>query len=743
MREKRLLWLLNHQTLSEFELPLIQDLGFEIFTPKIVPKNILQSSGSITFQYDHTLTIPQEDLDLLNEYDFYSSNKMPLYIKKIINKYFSIAFTYQDSAFLILKKLMYNFEGLIFFRAFGEPKYKNYNELLKFYFSETDFYKMNQLRGRFFFSQCYPNLAEVEEEFNKEAAVYMPLGLPRDFYTVENLWEGKNNKILFFCTRIKYVPDAEKIYNQFKKDFKDFDYVIAGNQPVPVDDPNVTGYLERDELNELYKNCKVMFYHSTNPRHLHYHPLEAMISGMPVVYMNGGLLSTLGGTRQSGSCRNITEAKSKIKRIFEGDQKLISDIKEDQKKILYKFSYEFVLKQWQTNFLPNIKADKIINKSKKISIFLPKELEKAHLNDYFNLATSFYSDIKSLNENHEVEVNIHENDNYLKTENIYLSQKGIALNQYSYKNISDTDVSNTLSLMFERNPMWHSHYQLPIDYTNNYVDSDLWLFILHEFQYPIAPLRPYGIYIEDIAFRIYENISSVYIYNLKMASFILTCSIITKQDLVKHLGIDEKKIYVISVSPSSITLSKESVVLNKDYDVIEIDINRPEKIMDILYQLHDYYSLYRTERKVNLILNNLKEGLENPLVKKMNKFIKKSSSLSKVVSLHFNLREKELNALYAHARMIIYPQHLKNMYYKLSKAFRFTKTIVVEDLKLYRYYEHLMNGQLHYKKFNENTDKLFEILEDISSLESSSLNSLKVVELGITNEASRIWGNII
>lgn len=134
----------------------------------------------------------------------------------------------------------------------------------------------------------------------------------------------------FLCTRIKYVRESEIIYNQFKKDFKVFDYVIASIQPIPVNDEKDTGYLERDELNELYNTCKVMFYQSIDPRHLHYHPLEAMIAGMPVVYMEGSLLSILAeGTSKSGSCNTIGEARKKVKQSLSNDQSLIKSILTD------------------------------------------------------------------------------------------------------------------------------------------------------------------------------------------------------------------------------------------------------------------------------------------------------------------------------------------------------------------------------------------------------------------------------
>lgn len=750
MRAKRILWLLNHETLSKFELPLIKDMGFEIYTPKIVPKVILQSSGSVTYQFDDTLTIPEEDLKILNEYNFYSLTETPLYIKKIINTHFSIAFTFNDSAFWILKNLIHNFNGLIFLRAFGEggSRFKSYSELLDFYFDEVDHYRLQQLRGKFIFSQCYPNLADIEKDFYREAALYMPLGLPEDFYDIQNQWTGKSDKLLFFCTRIKYVSESEKIYNQFKKDFKGFDYIIAGNQPVPVDDPKVTGFLERDKLNELYKSCKVMYYHSTNPRHLHYHPLEAMIAGMPVVYMAGGLLSFLGGKQQSGACETVNEARAKIKRIFSGDKQLINNIIEDQREILYKFSYEFVRNQWETNFIPHI--DNINTNSfttpaeaQKISLFMPYELEKNHLNDYKEFVEYIYKAIKHLNPQHIVEISTHDNEANSENELSSLAQDGIAISEYNYKILSLQDAVDSLSLMFKPQSLWHTEYLLPVDFAHNYVNSDFWFFLLDDLKFPIAPIKPYGIYVEDIADRYYDLFSPIRIYNLKMASFIFTHSQITKSELIKHLGIDKHKIFVYPLVPSSGT-SQVQIDPREEYDVIEMDISKPKYVMEIVNRLNDYFQLYRSNKQIKLMFNNYNKGENDLLLDDLGEFIRKSSALSKNVSVHVNLRRKEYDSLYAHAKSIIIPYHLKHMYYKLARATLFSRQIVIEDLPLYRQYEKDLMGQFVYKKFNADPDALIEILTESFIIsdnhEKDKIHTYKILDI---NEASAIWGKII
>jgi hypothetical protein len=98
-----------------------------------------------------------------------------------------------------------------------------------------------------------------------------------------------------------------------------------------------------------------MFYHSQEPRHLHYHPLEAIATGMPLVYMAGGLLEPLGGPDQPGMCRSYDEAREKITRLRNGDAGLREAIRVRQKSILEHFEPARCSRAWRENFLPLVK----------------------------------------------------------------------------------------------------------------------------------------------------------------------------------------------------------------------------------------------------------------------------------------------------------------------------------------------------------------------------------------------------
>src|ERR1700735_1159270 len=70
-KAKRLLWIVNHKTLLPAEVPIFRDLGYEVFIPKIIPTHASYRSGTVTYDYDLSLTIPRRDLEILNSHAFY------------------------------------------------------------------------------------------------------------------------------------------------------------------------------------------------------------------------------------------------------------------------------------------------------------------------------------------------------------------------------------------------------------------------------------------------------------------------------------------------------------------------------------------------------------------------------------------------------------------------------------------------------------------------------------------------
>jgi len=547
MRHQRILWLPNHTTLRDFEVPLLIDLGFEVFVPKIFPVDEANKSASISYNYDSTLSISQEKLHKLNSCNFYDQD-LTLEVIQIINQEFDIAI----SAFFpqMLKTLLKKFKGFLFIRVFGREGHLTYQGLLDQELKESIYKRSHKI----YFAQAYPEISLNETGIFHKTALTLPLGLPKSFYKNENTWKGNERKILFICPRITSSPAYYgKIYSEFKKYFGDLPHIIGGAQPAPVNDPNVLGFQPREVLDSLLQDCAVMFYHSREPRHLHYHPLEAIVYGMPLIYMSGGLLESLGGQDQHGMCQTEQEAKQKIERILNGDTKLISDIQCQQKKILESFSYDYCKAMWKSNFLSAILIKKTNLYKSKIAIFLPAPYRGGSMRAAKNLAKMIAQESKKDGEAIGIVFSCLKEKYKIEEEFVDLIEQGIQIRETEWKTISREETKIALDYLNNRKELKHENYFLPNDGINNFSDCDFWLIISDRTSAPIAPIAPiapYGMliydyiqrYIPDIFGEDQGKIDLPFIHSARDAEVIFCTTPQTKEDTTQYAGVSSSKV---------------------------------------------------------------------------------------------------------------------------------------------------------------------------------------------------------
>lgn len=337
---KRVFWLLNHSSLRAFEVPLLIELGYEVYCPKICSYSYGDLSVSSTDQYDSSLTIPPDVLQQLNQTDFYaeiSSNIMDL-----LNTYFDIAFLPCMNMF---RQFVMAYKGQILFRAFGLAGKTSYTNVLLDIFGDSVASLIRRLGNRFWFAEAYENLADVECEYIQAHALFLPLGMKHA--TPLRKWVGMEKKVLFVSPKIETNPYYHQVYRDFIRDFKGIPRVISGGQLQEVlYDPDVTGFMPDAEYEYAMTHLACMYYHSQESQHVHYHPFEAVRYGMPLVFMAGGLIDSLGGTNLPGRCKTVKEARQKVQRLIDGDQAFIRSITESQEVLLKPFTKAYCKPYW-------------------------------------------------------------------------------------------------------------------------------------------------------------------------------------------------------------------------------------------------------------------------------------------------------------------------------------------------------------------------------------------------------------
>ncbi len=354
-REQRVAWLLNHTSLREAELPLIRNLGFELYTSKLLPDTSSRDfrNQSADYEDDRLSTLPSDVLAILNTCRWYEQ-QISHEAAALLNTHFGTVICSQHP--VVLRNVLQHYKGRILLRAFGFPGHLSYGE----YYSRREqrdiLEGILKVKERFWFTPFYESVARFEQDVFGERAKVLPIGLPPHVVETGRIWTGDDPRILFVCPSIQTDPYYHgPQYGAFKANFGDLPHTIVGYQEIPVPDTNVIGYVSQDKLRDLFAQHRVLFYPSREARHIQYHPFEAAVYGMPVIYFKGNLLHELaGGGNLPGSCGSYEESRVKLQRILSGDKVFISEVLDSQKRMADRFLPDHVRVVWQQNFVDGI-----------------------------------------------------------------------------------------------------------------------------------------------------------------------------------------------------------------------------------------------------------------------------------------------------------------------------------------------------------------------------------------------------
>lgn len=595
MKVKRVLWLLSHVALVDMEPAIFEELGYEVYTPKIP---LFDLSAGITYRYDKTLSIPSSVLERLNQVDFFQRN-LDEDIYEILNAYFDVCIV--GSTPDLLRNIINKFNGVIGYRAYGRivSVEGNHTSMIVKNLGVSYLKKIDDMGKRFFFLQISENIDEIECECFKRRSRYIPIGFKKGQKPTSE-WRGTEDKLLFVCPRISVNEYFKQVYKNFIKEFKGFDYVIAGSQPVQIEnDKNITGYLENKEYRDLFLNCKVMFYHSQELRHIHYHPLEAIMVGMPLVYMAGGHLDVLGGSELPGRCKTYAEARKKIKRIMKGDRRLIKKIVDSQNVLVEKYDYEYCKDKWVEFFDElGLMDQPVVKDKKKVAFILPAEYTGGVLDFTIRLAQAVFRGAKG---KLDVVVGYLEHENYRNEEfTKRLEKEGIATRKFKWE-VLDHRMASELFDIYKydldiSSVYGTSEYIVVLnDGMNYFMDCDYLVITSDRIIGQLLSLVPFSVishdYIQRILPELFGNdFERAYIDLTRKADAIFTTTQVNKNNCINYVGVAESKVNLIP-------LFFDNISLDADYDcdsryfVWSTNINPHKNHLTVLKALEEYYSM--------------------------------------------------------------------------------------------------------------------------------------------------------
>ena len=348
----RMLCIVNHSVIFNSEIKIFERLGIETYTPMFIPTSD-PDLRSISTRNNIT-SLPKDIVEKLDAHSFWTE-EWDYEIRSIISNYFDIVYVAINSYLTPLHQSLMFFNKLIIARAFGREIPYRYEDFLQMK-PELNLANLIKNNCKFYFVPVFKQILEIEPSYLIQQNEVIGLSLPDDWFKYKNSWCGENfSKIIFLCPNINDSIYYNNLYLKFKQYFKNFDHSIFGKQYTKVNDPCVLEYLAEDALFKLYQTSKLLVYLSSEPRHLHYTPIECMLVGIPVIYLKGSLLSEIINYNINlneadfGECKDMEEMVQKVQYLLsdtESSRIHLKEIKKIQLNIASLWSSEFFLKQW-------------------------------------------------------------------------------------------------------------------------------------------------------------------------------------------------------------------------------------------------------------------------------------------------------------------------------------------------------------------------------------------------------------
>jgi glycosyltransferase involved in cell wall biosynthesis len=546
-RPSRVLWLLNHTTLRHFEVDQLQKIGIsEIFIPKNFPYDEGNLSASVTYELDETLTLLPDEVSLLNDQDWYGTTKQEVW--DLVNRHFDIAFIgfFPNQIVSVCR----NFKGAIVLRAFGLGGEETYSKLIRKIGGPSLQSSILTAGKRFWFGMGYAHLADGEDSFIADRAVFMPVGLRRG--DLLNEWIGEDRAIFFVCPRIGSSPYFKRVYESFLETFRGLPYRIGGAQPIAVNDPNVCGFLSHQQYSTIMRQSRVMFYHSQEANLIHYHPFEAIRVGMPLIFMAGGMLDLMGGSGLPGRCTSLVEARRKIERILANDQKLIDRIRSTQTILLDSMRPENCKAAWQSGFkrvILDLEAYRdeqtkrpALTRLKRAAVIVPIGYRGGSLRGAMALAQALYVGSRQMNEAAEV-VFAHLDDPMTYAEDTFDDlYPGVMRRSFQWKILSSGEARRAMRYAgFDGWEPTAENYIVPEDGMRQFLDCDVWVIISDRLSYPILPIRPVVLMVYDYLQRYVDLLAhgadAAFLSAARSADKVLVTTEFTYRDAAQYAGV--------------------------------------------------------------------------------------------------------------------------------------------------------------------------------------------------------------
>ena len=681
MANNRILWIMNYTLLREFEVPILKELGYEVFCPKRFGLEHVDGDASVDYIYDNDLTIPQEIVKILNSTNFYKP--LSKEILDIINEYFDIAFCMPVE--YPLRSLIYSFNGSVVLRDFEWHRDVTCAEVLESQIGIQGLRQIAKMGKRFWFGVAFNNYDSSEPEIIRRRSILFPLGVSAS----GRIWTGGSKDVLFVCPQIKSNQDSRKLYNDFCSDFGDIPHLIAGDQLVSVvDDDTVLNSFSQEKYHNSLISSSAMFYYSQASKHMCLNIIEAIECGIPLVFMAGGLLDYVGGKNLPGRCKTINEAKKKLLRLSKGNGRYAKKLSTSQSTLLKSFSHDYC-KEILCNSLYQIKTsndssentDLKERETKRIVVIMPALYLGGVLDYSIRLCYCIKTGSESFGDSVEVTFAYPDDSELNSSKQIEgLKENGIKLRPYRMEEKDKDWFSKYLNLLgLEKHKSSYLKNDKVCIFNDgiNYLSDFDFAVVTSDYSACGCPFFldiPHAVVAHDyiqhyVPNMIHKDVTYVKLENERNADHVFVTSEPTFDDAISYAGLSEDRIHITPymLEYNDFQVSNENV--NKEYFLWSTNAARHKNHIMALKALNDYYikggSLDCFVTGANTKFFDESVSLDDaPIdieyVKKVREEIQKSNYLKKHLRIMGNLDKESYYRILANARYVFHPGYADN-----------------------------------------------------------------------------------
>jgi hypothetical protein len=332
----RVLWISFHRIARYEEVSALLRAGFEVVPttgeyaafPNAV--ELPEERDPLHPPWRATCTIPAEVLTVVRDLRAYEDPKaIPPEVIDALDRWFDVVWVGTFPA--LAHELLRSYRGAVVLRPYGGFPYTRSLGWLPARGRALDRLASS---ARYAFCPALPYQALIEDPRLSRRETFWPACVTPS--RLGHRWAAEASEPAV-CEVMGLIDRYRApIYGRFLAEYGDLPLRIFGQNPPggPAgDDPRIMGKLDDDAFFGGIARCRVMLYAGLGWKyHLHYHPLEALMMGVPVVYSSSSAIAHTAlwmGVdrellREAGMCDGPAEARALCRRLVDDPKEAVA-----------------------------------------------------------------------------------------------------------------------------------------------------------------------------------------------------------------------------------------------------------------------------------------------------------------------------------------------------------------------------------------------------------------------------------